>query len=33
MIPWIIASHPFLVATPNWCMEKCVAKNIVKLKA
>ncbi len=26
LMPWIIASQPPLVATPNWCGEKCVAK-------
>jgi len=25
-MPWIITSQPPLVATPNWCGEKCVAK-------
>jgi len=32
LIPWIITSHPPLVATPNWCMEKCVAKASQNLK-
>jgi hypothetical protein len=26
LMSWIIISHPPLVATPNWCGEKCVAK-------
>jgi hypothetical protein len=25
---WIIASHPPLVVTLNWCREKCVAKAL-----
>jgi hypothetical protein len=25
-MPWIIVSHLSLVATPNWCGKKCVAK-------
>jgi len=26
LMSWIIASHPPLVATSNWCGKKCVAK-------
>jgi hypothetical protein len=26
LMPWITVSQPSLVATPNWCGEKCVAK-------
>jgi hypothetical protein len=26
LMPWIIASQPPLVATLNWCEEKCVTK-------
>jgi hypothetical protein len=26
-MPWIIISHPTLVVIPNWCGDKCVAKN------
>jgi len=28
LMPWIIVSHSPLVATPNWCEEKCVAKML-----
>jgi hypothetical protein len=25
-MPWIVVSHPPLVATPNWCEDKYVVK-------
>jgi len=28
LMSWIIVSHSPLVATPNWCGEKCVAKTL-----